>query len=241
LEQLVFGTDGDLYGLKTTFYSDWLDTRVIRVTLDGVVSELGFSSVGTLAFLADWRYPRGVVAGTGKELYAFSQSGTVAKIASDDTVTTLTSFAETFPTSLILGLDGHLYGTTDSGVVFTIDPDGSQRTLYTFRAYESLTSGLVFGNDGNLYGVGRNSLSSGGALFRFVRPPAIRAQKQPDGKTTLSWNSFTNGTYRVEYRSAFTDADWTVLTSDVTAVGPITTLTDDANARERYYRVRLLP
>ena len=58
----------------------------------------------------------------------------------------------------------------------------------------------------------------------------------------VAWNSFTNGTYRVEYKSSLTDTNWSVLTSDLTATNITTSVTDNSqDAKERYYRVRLLP
>jgi uncharacterized repeat protein (TIGR03803 family) len=74
--------------------------------------------------------------------------------------------------SLVQGLDGDLYGTTfyggahevngNGGTVFKIVPDGNLTTVYSFCALtncadgEGPSTGLVLGEDGNLYGTTRD-------------------------------------------------------------------------------------
>lgn len=98
--------------------------------------------------------------------------GTVFKIASDTTETTLYSFCSLADCAdgvepqapLVQGSDGNFYGTTSAGgtnkagTVFRITPTGTLTTLYSFCAQSACTdgqmplAGLVQGNDGNFYG-----------------------------------------------------------------------------------------
>jgi uncharacterized repeat protein (TIGR03803 family) len=100
--------------------------------------------------------------------------GTVFKISSGGTLTTLHSFTDTdgnAPSALILATDGNFYGTTSEGggtscprgsnlcgTIFKITPSGTLSTLYVFCSQSNCTDGfrptaaLVQGRDGNLYG-----------------------------------------------------------------------------------------
>jgi len=63
-----------------------------------------------------------------------------------------------------------------------------------------------------------------------------------NGVATLTWNSFPNGIYRVEYKSALADLNWTPLIQRVTATDQTITVFDNAATEpQRSYRVVLLP
>ncbi len=99
--------------------------------------------------------------------------GTIFRISSDGTLTTLHAFTGpdgAYPeASLLEGTDGNLYGTTSSGsigpgTVFRMAPDGTGfTTLYTFHTADGSTprAALIQGSDGNLYG----TTHEGGAHF----------------------------------------------------------------------------
>jgi uncharacterized repeat protein (TIGR03803 family) len=92
--------------------------------------------------------------------------GTVFKITSGGTLTTLYSFAGSSdgqaPTAgLVQGSDGNFYGTTSiggngpGGTVFKITPSGTLTTLVTFDGSggpEFPSTGLIQATDGNFYG-----------------------------------------------------------------------------------------
>jgi uncharacterized repeat protein (TIGR03803 family) len=122
----------------------------------------------------------GTTYGGGSYLY-----GTVFKITTNGTLTTLHSFDVTdgyFPTAgLVQATDGNLYGTTfagganDQGTVFKITPSGTLTTLYNFCSQSSCIdgaypwAGLIQGTDGNLYGTtygGGNN--SDGTVFKIT-------------------------------------------------------------------------
>jgi hypothetical protein len=58
----------------------------------------------------------------------------------------------------------------------------------------------------------------------------------------ITWTAVTNRTYRVQYKSRFSDTAWTDLGPDVTATNSMASFTDHpGGARQRFYRVGLLP
>jgi len=58
----------------------------------------------------------------------------------------------------------------------------------------------------------------------------------------LSWTSFANTTYGVEYRSTPGDTNWIALMPEITATNGTTTLTNNLETNlQRYYRIGLLP
>ena len=125
--------------------------------------------------------------------------GTVFKITSAGTLTTLHSFdwydGASAIGALVQGSDGNLYGTTYGGgaeprvgTVFKITPGGALTTLYSFCAQANCTdgqqpyAGLVRGTDGNFYGTtlegGANtgcSLGAGtcGTVFKITPGGAL--------------------------------------------------------------------
>jgi uncharacterized repeat protein (TIGR03803 family) len=127
----------------------------------------------------------------GSDLYDGSDAvgcGTVFKICTNGTLTTLVSFSGPngkFANGLVLGRDGTFYGTTseggalNKGTIFRVTPNGTLTTLYSFT--EGGEDGIVHasltqGTDGNFYG----TIASGGkyhcgSIFRLtVTPPSPR-------------------------------------------------------------------
>lgn len=97
--------------------------------------------------------------------------GTVFKVASDGTETTLYTFTDTganaAPMSpLVMDAAGNLYGTTNGfspGGVFRLSPDGTEKLIYTFTGGldgEAPYGGLIMDRKGRLYGT--NSGGGGG-------------------------------------------------------------------------------
>ncbi len=93
-----------------------------------------------------------------------SSNGSVFKIASDGTRTTLVAFDGlnngANPNGLCLGTDGIYYGTTKNGgffnmgTVFKMTPEGELTTLFSFSGPDGAwpVAGLTQGTDGNFYG-----------------------------------------------------------------------------------------
>ncbi len=128
----------------------------------------------------------GLIQGTDGNFYGTTLGGgangdgTVFKITSGGTLTTLYSFCSqgdctegAYPyAGLIQGADGNFYGTTsqwganyEGGTVFKITSGGTLTALYSFCSQSGCTdgaepfAGLIQGTDGNFYG----TTSSGGA------------------------------------------------------------------------------
>jgi hypothetical protein len=58
------------------------------------------------------------------------------------------------------------------------------------------------------------------------------------GTVIVSWNSISNLTYRVQYKNNLADANWIALPPDITATGPITSVTNVVGSQpQRFFRV----
>ena len=113
-------------------------------------------------------YPNGVTLGSDGNFYGTTSfggsnsDGTVFKITTNGTLTTLVSFngsngREPYA-ALTLGNDGNFYGTTELGgsggwgTVFKMTTNGTLTTLVNFNNYEQPNAALTQGSDGNFYG-----------------------------------------------------------------------------------------
>ena len=212
----------------------------------------------------------GLALGTDQTFYGTTRSGgdfglgTVFMMTMDGALKTLLSFDGTNGArpagGVTQGRDGNLYGLTASrivgtnwtyGTVFRATTNGVLTTL----AYLDGTNGrnpvarLILSHDGNLYGAMADEQKnysldgSAGSIFRLVEPPNIISITSTNASVTLTWNSFTNGIYRIEYASALGGApNWTALTPDIKAITLSSSLTISlGNTTERYWRVILLP
>ena len=70
-------------------------------------------------------------------------------------------------------------------------------------------------------------------------PPRVTGiSRLPNGGVALSFQAIAGKTYRVEYKNALDDPDWTALPSDATATSSALTITDNIGANpQRFYRV----
>lgn len=62
-------------------------------------------------------------------------------------------------------------------------------------------------------------------------------------QTTVSWQSVSGKSYRVQFKNALTDVGWNDLPGNVTATGASTSKTDTTTTGqpERFYRVQVVP
>ena len=178
---LVQGNDGNFYGTSQASLG-----TVFKMTPQGTLTTLySFSGL-------DGAYPRGVlVQGSDGNFYGTTEAGgggglgicseygcgTVFRITSAGTLTTLHSFAYSDGASPVARLaqtaDGNFYGATDNGgaytfgTLFKITPAGTLTTLYVFQGYPTdgagPDSGLAPGSNGFFYGTtgGGGSYDSG--------------------------------------------------------------------------------
>jgi len=199
---MIEGPAGKLYG--TTFYggNDTCDTGgagcgvVFAINADGhekVVYAFtggsdGYGPAGGLV-----RGGAGNIYGTA-EVGGANGFGTVFKIASDGSETTLYAFKGgtdgSYPLgSLIMDSSGNLYGTTEEGggptntcstgcgTVYKVAPDGTESVLYAFSGMNgdgyNPVGGLALDSSGNLYGTtefGGAGCSFGCGIFFRVSP-----------------------------------------------------------------------
>jgi uncharacterized repeat protein (TIGR03803 family)/T5SS/PEP-CTERM-associated repeat protein len=199
---LVQGNDGNFYG---TTYDGGLNGygTVFQISPGSNLTYLWSFSGGTdganpgawLAQGSDGNF-YGTTSGNG---FGPSGLGTVFRISPGGNLTNLWSFtggtdgANPYA-GLVLGSDGNFYGTTlgsgsgpsASGTVFRISPGGVLTNLWSFTGGADGANpwtGLVQGNDGNLYGTAYDGGANGyGTVFQI----------SPRGVLTTLW-SFTNG------------------------------------------------
>ena len=196
LMSLVQGADGNFYGTTC-------DLGCVGEVGNGFGTVFKVTPTGTLTTLysfcaqpkcTDGAFPiAGLVLGTDGNFYGttayggVNDDGTVFKITSGGTLTTLHSFDLTddgaYPyATLVQATNGNFYGTTSYGganaygTVFEITPGGTLTTLYSFDDTDGAypEAALVQASNGNFYGTtfegGANfdgtvfSITSGGTL-----------------------------------------------------------------------------
>jgi uncharacterized repeat protein (TIGR03803 family) len=185
LAGLVEAANGDLYGTTQT-------GGEISGQPNGLGTVFKISPLGTLTTLHVFGGPDGSSPDTGLvpaygQLYGttfeggassgtsicyFGGCGTIFKIGSDGTLTTLHNFNGQdgyHPSTLIQSRNGDFYGTTSaggangSGTVFRISPWGVLTTLYNFCSQagcldgEGPVAGLVQADNGDFYGTTGNA------------------------------------------------------------------------------------
>jgi uncharacterized repeat protein (TIGR03803 family) len=171
---LVEGTDGNLYG-ATLVGGAFNGGTLFKITPAGKLTTL--YTFCAQPNCSDGKGPHAaLVQGTDGNFYGTTYEGgafgggTVFKIASSGTLTTLHSFNGTDGSSplggLVQGTDGNFYGTTaaageggdSAGTAFKMTPAGAFSTLYNFCSQPGCSDGkgayggLVQATDGNFYG-----------------------------------------------------------------------------------------
>jgi uncharacterized repeat protein (TIGR03803 family) len=198
---LIQATDGDLYGTTE------LGT-VFKITLSGTLTTIG--GTGGQSPLA------GLIQGKDGNFYGTTarggantrctprpgyhvSCGTVFKISTSGTVTTLASFNQATgfnPSSpLIQATDGNFYGTTPEGgvnypgfgTIFKITPSGTLTVLHSFDGTDGEKSfaALVQGTDGNFYGTtsfGGGNANFSGTVFKITPTGTLTTLHSFDGQ-----------------------------------------------------------
>lgn len=216
--------DGNFYGTTSGGYTN--QGTVFKLSPNGMLTTLhsfngpdGASPMSGLIFATDGNlYGTTLYGGTNTSVnnYGYIGDGTVFKISTNGTFTSLHSFdlstsAYTngaYPRSLIQGEHGDFYGTTAGGIqpgtVFRMTPDGAVTTLATFGgAYP--VGPLIQDADGYLYGVtfsgGTNNsgtifkISTNGVLTTLVSFAGTNGA-QPDAGLIQGLDGYFYGTTR---------------------------------------------
>jgi len=187
---LIQGRDGNFYG--TDGGTGVVHCTVFKITSDGTLTPLW--QFGNLSTNADGDSPlAGLVQGSDGDFYGTAsrggtnRAGTVFKITSTGTLTTLWQFGSlsnqmdgASPSAgLIQGGDGDFYGTTSGdgqhnyGTVFRIGADGSFTSLHQFVNLVTDGAGpngiLTQGRDGNFYGTtSGGGTNNNGTVFKIT-------------------------------------------------------------------------
>jgi hypothetical protein len=77
-----------------------------------------------------------------------------------------------------------------------------------------------------------------------INPPAQTTLSLAVASPTdvvITWNSVSNGNYRVQYKPLLSATNWTDLIGDVTATGSTASKNDILTSTNRFYRVQVLP
>ncbi|MDE3068643.1 MAG: hypothetical protein KGJ60_13995 [Verrucomicrobiota bacterium] len=187
--------------------------------------------------------------------------GLIFRVTTNGALTTLVNFngtngARPF-TTLIQASDGNFYGTTTEGgigggTVFKMTPDGTLMTLVIFQGTNGAEpyGSLVQTSDGNLYGttseggnISYNYPYGDGTIFKITGLnllPRFESIILTNGTVNLTWNSVSNWTYQVQYKTNLSDANWTDLPGDVLATNEVSSKTEPAISSQRFYRLVLL-
>jgi uncharacterized repeat protein (TIGR03803 family) len=189
---LVQAANGDLYGTTYGGGANGVYGTVFKITPGGTLTTL--YSFCSQSVCTDGTYPvAGLVQATNGDLYGTTRGGgankggTVFKITSGGTLTTLYSFcSQTNCTdgfepeaALVQAANGDLYGTTSSGgsnnrgTIFKITPTGTLTALHRFNGTDGAepTSGLVQAANGDFYGTtssGAYGYAYNGTVFRIA-------------------------------------------------------------------------
>jgi uncharacterized repeat protein (TIGR03803 family) len=200
---LVQGSDGNFYG-TTCYLVSRSPGTVFKITPGGTLTTL--YTFCSEPGCADGYCPGGLIQGRDGDLYgttAFNGAkgyGTVFKITSEGTLTTLHNFNyyDGFaPSSVIQGRDGNFYGTTSQGgpfgegEIFKMTPAGSVRVLYSFFCSQTEcphgsgpVGALVQATDGNFYGTTYDGGVYGinyGTVFKLTRGGKLMTLHSFDG------------------------------------------------------------
>jgi uncharacterized repeat protein (TIGR03803 family) len=186
---VIFDKSGNLYGT-----TQWGGASNVGTVFE--LSPAGASWTATILYSftggADGGHPAaGLVMDPAGNLYGTGQTGgangqgTVFKLSPSGAETLLYTFGSqsgdgSYPfAGLVLDETGNLYGTTLSGgangggTVFKLAPTGTETVLYSFGSRSGDGSnpyaGLVFDNNGNLYGATYSGgANGGGTVFKLA-------------------------------------------------------------------------
>jgi uncharacterized repeat protein (TIGR03803 family) len=189
----------------------------------------------------------GNLYGTNNGMRMFDFGGSVFRITTSGTLTTLYDFTlydGSFPSGLIQATDGNFYGTTQlcgdgaSGTVFKVTPGGTFSILYTFDGGSvggNPQAALIQGSDGYLYGTAAAGGGYGdGTVFRMTPSgaptPLYSFTGSSDGSSPNGLIQATDGNFYGTTEFGGANSHGTVFR--MTPGGTLTTLYSFANGSD---------
>jgi uncharacterized repeat protein (TIGR03803 family) len=261
---LVQAADGNFYGAAYLGGTNG-HGAMFRLATNGALTTL-YSFTGG----GDGANPfAGLTQGADGMLYGTTFSGgtngygTVFKMTTNGTLTTLVSFGNTngaYPqAALLLASDGNFYSTTKNGgaytnqfgsgygTVFKLTTNGTLTTLASFNGTNGAHPlGLVQTLDGSFYGTtadgGTNDYGTVFQLSVIVPPPSFLTVAQTGATLTMTWSATVGQSYQMLYKTNLNQPAWNNLNDALTATNLIMTTSDAIGPdQQRFYRILLLP
>jgi hypothetical protein len=100
------------------------------------------------------------------------------------------------------------------------------------------------------YAITPSGLTSGNYLITFnagtltitaTAPTILSLTRSGAANVLVTWSSLSNATYRVQFKSDLTSANWTDLAGDVLASSSTASKLDILTSTHRYYRIQVVP
>ena len=126
----------------------------------------------------------------------------------------------------------------------TVDPTNGIFKWTPDNSFAGTTNSVtVVVTDDNPQAVNAQQLSDAKTFQVYVAPlPALSGTALSNGAFTLTWNSISGMTYRVQYDNQLGDTNWIDLPPDVTATDTNSSQTDtNLGDAQRFYRVLVVP
>ena len=245
---LTLGNDGNFYGTTEGGGASGGegDGTIFQVTTNGTLTTLVLFNVtnGTEPMTALTLGNDGNFYGTTPQGGVSGGWGTVFKVTTNGTLTTLVSFSSIYPNpddpeaALTLGNDGNFYGTTEEtgneayGTVFQVTTNRTLTSLASFYAFGGnvYPSALTLGNDGNFYGTTEGGGSVGasygdGTVFKVTTNGTLTMLVSFSGTNGYSPNGLTLGNDGNFYGTTYGGGSYAGGTIfQVTTNGTLTTL-----------------
>jgi uncharacterized repeat protein (TIGR03803 family) len=183
LAGLVQGSDGNFYGTTSLGGSNGLGTA-FKMTTNGVLTTLvsfdtnkGAYPCAGLIQANDGNF-YGTTSGRSPQFGGLNIYGTIFKVTSNGTLTTLVTFTNSngshSSSGLVQASDGYLYGTAfgdanEPATLFRMTMNGTFTVLAFQASYEGSGSPLVQGIDGSFYGTTfGGGATADGTVFRLT-------------------------------------------------------------------------
>jgi hypothetical protein len=231
--------------------------HTVRLAFKGNQISVAFDGTQVISYTDSIPYPAGGVSvdmWTDAAAYVLSVDNvTISPLVADNNYRTLVNTLLSVPAPGVLTNDIGLSGGALTATAVTTPAHGTL-ALNANGSFTYNPAPNYVGPDAFIYQAsdGANPLGTAwvnllvtatpGALLSADPQPYIQSVQLVGGQAVVTWTAANNRTYRLQYKGSLSDSKWTDIQPDVTATGPKASATDKvATARQRFYRVMLLP